>query len=213
MARGAETFLSLTLLLIYFTSGWPWSLALLSFGIANAFVKSSAGDFCFYACNRRGKSAVGAGTGKSERTVCLRRSPTRTLIVVFNLNRLQKRNMEIVADMVTLLQKTWCVAKPSSDDATLLENINYVCSQVDCSVLQRGFPCFYPDNLMSHASIAMNLYYQSRGRNPWNCFFNNSALVVTTDPSKAKVDEDMVLSAPIYRSRSACAGYGSCAYA
>ncbi|CAL9099777.1 X8 domain [Musa troglodytarum] len=80
-------------------------------------------------------------------------------------------------------QKTWCVAKPSSDEATLLGNINYACSQVDCSVLQRGRTCFFPDNLMSHASIAMNLYYQSRGRNPWNCFFKNSGLVVATDPS------------------------------
>ncbi|XP_064943076.1 glucan endo-1,3-beta-D-glucosidase isoform X1 [Musa acuminata AAA Group] len=85
--------------------------------------------------------------------------------------------------VVALLQKTWCVAKPSSDEATLLGNINYACSQVDCSVLQRGRTCFYPDNLMSHASIAMNLYYQSRGRNPWNCFFKNSGLVVATDPS------------------------------
>ncbi|XP_074573670.1 major pollen allergen Ole e 10-like [Curcuma longa] len=80
-------------------------------------------------------------------------------------------------------QKTWCVARPSSDEATLLANINYACSQVDCSGLQRGRPCFFPDSLISHASVAMNLYYQSRGRNPWNCFFKNSALVVATDPS------------------------------
>ncbi|KAG6506442.1 glucan endo-1,3-beta-D-glucosidase-like [Zingiber officinale] len=80
-------------------------------------------------------------------------------------------------------QKTWCVAKPSSDEATLLANINYACSQVDCTELQRGRPCFYPDSLISHASVAMNLYYQSRGRNPWNCFFKNTALVVATDPS------------------------------
>ncbi|CAL9056318.1 glucan endo-1,3-beta-D-glucosidase isoform X2 [Musa acuminata AAA Group] len=80
-------------------------------------------------------------------------------------------------------QKTWCVAKPSSDEATLTANLNYACSQVDCSILQRGCGCFYPDNLISHASIAMNLYYQSRGRNYWNCYFKNSALVVTTDPS------------------------------
>ncbi|XP_072959382.1 major pollen allergen Ole e 10-like [Typha angustifolia] len=80
-------------------------------------------------------------------------------------------------------QKTWCVAKPSSDDATLLANLNYACSQVDCSVLQKGCPCFYPDNLISHASIAMNLYYQSRGRNFWNCYFKNSGLIVLTDPS------------------------------
>uniref|UniRef100_A0A5B6YJG8 Putative Carbohydrate-binding X8 domain superfamily protein n=1 Tax=Davidia involucrata TaxID=16924 RepID=A0A5B6YJG8_DAVIN len=80
-------------------------------------------------------------------------------------------------------QKTWCVAKPSSDQATLTANINYACSQVDCRVLQRGCPCFSPDNLVNHASIAMNLYYQSRGRNRWNCDFRNSALIVMTDPS------------------------------
>ncbi|WOK91534.1 hypothetical protein Cni_G00225 [Canna indica] len=80
-------------------------------------------------------------------------------------------------------QKTWCVAKPSLDEATLAANLNYACSQVDCSILQRGFACFYPDTLMSHASIAMNLYYQSRGRNFWNCYFKGSGLVVTTDPS------------------------------
>ncbi|XP_010275510.1 PREDICTED: glucan endo-1,3-beta-D-glucosidase-like [Nelumbo nucifera] len=80
-------------------------------------------------------------------------------------------------------QKTWCVAKPSSDDATLLANINYACSQVDCRIIQRGCPCFFPDNLINHASVAMNLYYQSRGKNRWNCDFKNSALIVTTDPS------------------------------
>ncbi|XP_019710395.2 major pollen allergen Ole e 10 [Elaeis guineensis] len=80
-------------------------------------------------------------------------------------------------------QKTWCVAKPSSDEATLTANVNYACSQVDCKVLQKGNPCFYPDNLMSHASVAMNLYYQARGRNYWNCHFKNSGLVTITDPS------------------------------
>ncbi|KAM0938172.1 putative carbohydrate-binding X8 domain-containing protein, plant [Dioscorea sansibarensis] len=87
-------------------------------------------------------------------------------------------------------EKTWCVAKPSADDATLLANLNYACSQVDCSVLQQSCSCFYPDILISHASIAMNLYYQSNGRNYWNCYFNNSAIIVITDPS-----------------------YGNCAYA
>ncbi|KDO52112.1 hypothetical protein CISIN_1g034483mg [Citrus sinensis] len=83
-------------------------------------------------------------------------------------------------------QKTWCVAKPSSDQAALLANINYACSQIDCRILQKGYPCFYPDNLMNHASISMNLYYQAKGRNRWNCDFRNSALIVTTDPSYSK---------------------------
>ncbi|KAF3620897.1 putative glucan endo-1,3-beta-glucosidase-like isoform X1 [Capsicum annuum] len=80
-------------------------------------------------------------------------------------------------------QKTWCVAKPSSDSKTLEENINYACSQVDCRILQKGCTCSSPDNLMNHASIAMNLYYQAKGRNHWNCHFGNSALIVLTDPS------------------------------
>ncbi|XP_020105788.1 major pollen allergen Ole e 10-like isoform X2 [Ananas comosus] len=80
-------------------------------------------------------------------------------------------------------QRTYCVAKPSTDEATLAANLNYACSQVDCGVLQRGGPCFYPDSLISHASVAMNLYYQSRGRNAWNCYFRSSGLIVTTDPS------------------------------
>lgn len=82
-------------------------------------------------------------------------------------------------------QKTWCVAKPSSDQATLLSNLNYACSQVDCRVLRKGCPCSTPDNLINHASIAMNLYYQSRGKNHWNCDFRASGLVVVTDPSKS----------------------------
>ncbi|XVF18419.1 hypothetical protein REPUB_Repub11eG0019800 [Reevesia pubescens] len=82
-------------------------------------------------------------------------------------------------------QKTWCVAKPSSDQATLLGNINFACSQVDCRVMQKGCPCYSPDNLINHASIAMNLYYQAKGRNKWNCDFRGSGLIVITDPSYA----------------------------
>ncbi|KAG4204469.1 hypothetical protein ERO13_A04G046100v2 [Gossypium hirsutum] len=80
-------------------------------------------------------------------------------------------------------QKTWCIAKPSSDQATLLTNINYACSKVDCQIIQKGCPCFNPDNLINHASIAMNLYYQSMGRNVWNCDFKGSGLIVISDPS------------------------------
>ncbi|KMZ59018.1 CBM43-containing protein [Zostera marina] len=80
-------------------------------------------------------------------------------------------------------EKTWCVAKPSSNDATLLENINYACSIVDCGILKHGGACFYPNNLISHASVAMNLYYQSNGKNPWNCYFKASGLVTKINPS------------------------------
>ncbi|XP_051115174.1 major pollen allergen Ole e 10 [Andrographis paniculata] len=83
-------------------------------------------------------------------------------------------------------QKTWCVAKASAEESVLMANIDYACSQpgVDCAtVLRKGCPCFTPDTLLSHASLAMNLYYQSTGRNQWNCYFANSGLIVITDPS------------------------------
>ncbi|OIV99025.1 hypothetical protein TanjilG_32284 [Lupinus angustifolius] len=32
-------------------------------------------------------------------------------------------------------------------------------------------------------SSAMNLYYQSHGRNHWNCDFKGSGIVVVSDPS------------------------------
>ncbi|WOL04230.1 glucan endo-1,3-beta-D-glucosidase-like isoform X2 [Canna indica] len=81
-----------------------------------------------------------------------------------------------------MLQKTWCVAKPSADDTALLENMHYACSVADCSVFARHGSCFLPDQLINHASVAMNLYYQAKGKNPWNCHFNGSGLIVLTDP-------------------------------
>ncbi|RWW71852.1 hypothetical protein BHE74_00020367, partial [Ensete ventricosum] len=100
-------------------------------------------------------------------------------------NRLLLLYVGIAAASSVRLQKTWCVAKPSSDEATLFANLNYACSLVDCSVLQRRHACFDPNTLISHASIAMNLYYQAMGRHGWDCYFDNSALVVTTDPSES----------------------------
>lgn len=80
-------------------------------------------------------------------------------------------------------QKTWCVAKPSADEKALIANINYACGNVSCSVIQPGGPCYKPDNPVSHAAVAMNLYYATYGRHPWNCDFQKSALIVQSDPS------------------------------
>ncbi|TVU23191.1 hypothetical protein EJB05_30226, partial [Eragrostis curvula] len=79
--------------------------------------------------------------------------------------------------------KTWCVAKPSASNEILALNLDYACSQVSCAVIQKGGPCYYPDNLVSRAAVAMNLYYAANGRHAWNCYFNNSAIVVQSDPS------------------------------
>ncbi|PIA41464.1 hypothetical protein AQUCO_02200111v1 [Aquilegia coerulea] len=85
-------------------------------------------------------------------------------------------------------QKTWCVAKPSSENWALQNNIEFVRNQgIDCSIFEReDFPCYKPNTLINHASVAMNLYYEKFGRNPWNCNFTSSGLVTTFDPSYEK---------------------------
>uniref|UniRef100_A0A7C8YUT7 Glucan endo-1,3-beta-D-glucosidase n=2 Tax=Opuntia streptacantha TaxID=393608 RepID=A0A7C8YUT7_OPUST len=82
-------------------------------------------------------------------------------------------------------QKVWCVAKPSSSDTELKNNIEYVCTQMglDCTRIREGGACIFPDTLINHASVVMNLYFQKAGRATHNCDFSNSALIVLTDPS------------------------------
>ncbi|EFH56317.1 glycosyl hydrolase family protein 17 [Arabidopsis lyrata subsp. lyrata] len=77
----------------------------------------------------------------------------------------------------------WCVAKPSTANERLQENINFACSKIDCQIILEGGACYLPDNLISRASVAMNLYYQAQGRHFWNCNFEGSGLIGITDPS------------------------------
>ncbi|KAL2930748.1 Major pollen allergen Ole e 10 [Bienertia sinuspersici] len=67
----------------------------------------------------------------------------------------------------------------------LESNINFACNQigVDCSIIQEGGECYYPNNDINHASVVMNLYYQKAGPVPFNCDFINTGLIVLTDPS------------------------------
>ncbi|XP_043715392.1 major pollen allergen Ole e 10-like isoform X2 [Telopea speciosissima] len=80
---------------------------------------------------------------------------------------------------------TWCIVKPSTNEMKLRDNIDYSCKQVgvDCSLIAENGICYNPINLVSHASVAMNLYYKSVGKHHWNCYFNGTALIVTQDPS------------------------------
>ncbi|KAI4972653.1 major pollen allergen Ole e 10-like [Hordeum vulgare subsp. vulgare] len=81
--------------------------------------------------------------------------------------------------------KTWCVAKPSTGEAALRANLEFACSESDCSAIQGTGGCSALNGgvLLSRASVAMNAYYQARGRNSWNCFFNATGIISITDPS------------------------------
>ncbi|XP_041022127.1 major pollen allergen Ole e 10-like [Juglans microcarpa x Juglans regia] len=83
---------------------------------------------------------------------------------------------------------TWCIAKPSTNNDKLLHNVEYSCGEdnVDCQSIQLGGSCFHPNNAVSHASFAMNLFYQDSGKHPWNCDFNGTGLIVSDNPSFGK---------------------------
>ncbi|KDP34495.1 hypothetical protein JCGZ_11045 [Jatropha curcas] len=82
------------------------------------------------------------------------------------------------------LDRRWCVPKSDAGDEALQKNIDYVCSnRVDCRAIQAGGPCFDPNTVRSHASYAMNAYYQTFGRHDYNCDFNGSGVLTTVNPS------------------------------
>ncbi|KAM1956662.1 hypothetical protein ACFX16_026045 [Malus domestica] len=80
---------------------------------------------------------------------------------------------------------TWCIAKPSADVEKLRHNIDYSCGEagIDCRPIQPGGGCFSPENAVSHASIAMNLFFRATGKHFWDCHFNGTGLVVSQNPS------------------------------
>lgn len=83
-------------------------------------------------------------------------------------------------------QRGWCVPKKGTPDANLQGNIDYVCGHgFDCSAIQPGGACYEPNTLISHAAYAMNLLYQTSGKNPWNCDFSQTATLTGTNPSYA----------------------------
>ncbi|KAJ8441977.1 hypothetical protein Cgig2_020122 [Carnegiea gigantea] len=78
----------------------------------------------------------------------------------------------------------WCVPKQGVSDAQLQANLDYACGQgIDCGPIQPGGACFEPNTVASHAAYAMNLLYQTAGRNPWNCDFAQTASLTSTNPS------------------------------
>ncbi|XP_021900795.1 glucan endo-1,3-beta-glucosidase 7 [Carica papaya] len=78
----------------------------------------------------------------------------------------------------------WCVPKADVSNAQLQANLDYVCGRgLDCSPIQPGGACFEPNTIASHAAFAMNLLYQTAGRNPWDCDFSQTATLSSNNPS------------------------------
>lgn len=72
--------------------------------------------------------------------------------------------------------------KPSTPDDQLQRNIDFCCQEVPCKEIENGGSCYNPTNKVSAASFVMNSYYQ--GKQPHDCNFNNSGILVYDDPCK-----------------------------
>ncbi|WCJ33888.1 Glucan endo-1 3-beta-glucosidase 7 [Euphorbia peplus] len=78
----------------------------------------------------------------------------------------------------------WCVPKAGVPDVQLQASLDYACGQgIDCGPIQPGGACFEPNTLQSHAAYAMNVYYQSSAKNPWDCDFSQTASLSSNNPS------------------------------
>ncbi|KAK4803491.1 hypothetical protein SAY86_003308 [Trapa natans] len=79
----------------------------------------------------------------------------------------------------------WCVPKAGIPDDQLQADLDYACGQqgIDCGPIQPGGACFEPNTVASHAAYAMNLYFQTSGKNPWDCDFSQTATFTLNNPS------------------------------
>ena len=90
------------------------------------------------------------------------------------------------APSIGLVQKLWCVAKPSVPAETLQEALDYACSEggADCEEIQPQGNCYHPDTVVAHASYAFNSYWQKNKRKGGTCGFGGTAMLINADPSK-----------------------------
>lgn len=91
---------------------------------------------------------------------------------------------------------TWCIASTKASEADLQNALDWACGSgnVDCTPIQPSQPCFEPDNAVSHASYAFNVYYQQHGATDVACSFGGSGIKVDKNPSMSKDPTSSFLS-------------------
>lgn len=95
---------------------------------------------------------------------------------------------------IGVVQKLWCVAKPSVPGETLQEAVDYACGEggAECEEISPSGNCYNPDNVVAHASYAFNSYWQKTKRNGGTCNFGGTAMLISSDPSKYSVFSSLI---------------------
>lgn len=83
---------------------------------------------------------------------------------------------------------TWCIAKSGSTEQSLQDALDYACGQgaANCTAIQNGASCWLPNTVQSHASFAMNSYFQANGDDQASCNFKGMGQVTYIDPSESR---------------------------
>lgn len=82
--------------------------------------------------------------------------------------------------------QTYCIAMDGVDAKTLQAALDWACGpgRANCSEIQPGEACYYPNNVKNHASYAFDSYYQNQGKSAGSCDFKGVAMITTSNPSK-----------------------------
>ncbi|KAJ7976359.1 Glucan endo-1,3-beta-glucosidase 8 [Quillaja saponaria] len=90
----------------------------------------------------------------------------------------------VPAQNVQYLPQKWCTFNPNAKDLSkLADNINYACSNGDCTSLGYGSSCNILD-ANGNASYAFNMYYQIKNQDDLACNFQGLAMVTTQNLSQ-----------------------------
>lgn len=79
----------------------------------------------------------------------------------------------------------WCVAKNNAEDTALQSAIDWACGPggANCGPVQPGGPCYDPKDLQKTASFVFNDYFLKHGMTEDACNFDNTAALISINPS------------------------------
>lgn len=75
-----------------------------------------------------------------------------------------------------------CIFLAGTSQGQKLGALNYVCANLDCSPIQQGGADYYPDTIESHASWAIDAWFQAHRDSPGtSCDFSGTAEIICED--------------------------------